>query len=64
MYFCTEVWGVSRWAVVTGGGACVATAGSVPDLLRQLLRDCRGPDAPPVRDFFQVFICYQLLSVK
>lgn len=39
---------------MTGAGACVAAAGAAPDLLRQLLRDCRGPDANPVRDFFQV----------
>lgn len=45
---------MSRWAVVTGAGACVVEAGAAPDLLRALLRDCRGPDAHPVKDFFQV----------
>ncbi|KAF9410958.1 hypothetical protein HW555_010090, partial [Spodoptera exigua] len=50
-----EVWSVSRWAVVTGAGACVVEAGAAPDLLRALLRDCRGPDAHPVKDFFQLY---------
>lgn len=50
----TEVWTVSRWAVVTGAGAAILEAGAAPDLLRTLLRDCRGPDAQPVKDFFQV----------
>ncbi|XP_075969524.1 nuclear pore complex protein Nup154 [Anticarsia gemmatalis] len=50
-----EVWSVSRWAVVTGAGACVVEAGAAPDLLRSLLRDCRGPDAHPVKDFFQLY---------
>ncbi|CAH0604650.1 unnamed protein product [Chrysodeixis includens] len=50
-----EVWSVSRWAVVTSAGACVAEAGGAPDLLRALLRDCRGPDAHPVKDFFQLY---------
>ncbi|XP_049867137.1 nuclear pore complex protein Nup154 [Pectinophora gossypiella] len=49
-----EVWSVSRWAVVTGGGAALLAAGAAPDLLRALLRDCRGPDAQPVKDFFQL----------
>lgn len=40
---------------MTGAGACVVEAGAAPDLLRALLRDCRGPDAHPVKDFFQVF---------
>ncbi|CAB3242107.1 unnamed protein product [Arctia plantaginis] len=50
-----EVWSVSRWAVVTGAGACVVEAGAAPDLLRSLLRDCRGPDAHQVKDFFQLY---------
>lgn len=54
----TEIWSVSRWAVVTGAGACVVEAGAAPDLLRALLRDCRGPDAHPVKDFFQVSSYY------
>ncbi|KAL0842019.1 hypothetical protein ABMA28_014235 [Loxostege sticticalis] len=49
-----EVWSVSRWAVVTGAGAAILAAGAAPDLLRTLLRDCRGPDAHPVKDFFQL----------
>ncbi|KAJ0180486.1 hypothetical protein K1T71_003890 [Dendrolimus kikuchii] len=49
-----EVWGVSRWAVVGGGGACVVSCGAAPDLLRTLLRDCHGPDHHPVKDFFQL----------
>ncbi|XP_068630123.1 nuclear pore complex protein Nup154 [Battus philenor] len=49
-----EVWSWSRWAVVTGAGAAVLAAGAAPDLLRSLLRDCRGPDAQPVKDFFQL----------
>ncbi|CAG9783700.1 unnamed protein product [Diatraea saccharalis] len=49
-----EVWSVSRWAVVTGAGAAVLAAGAAPDILRTLLRDCRGPDAHPVKDFFQL----------
>ncbi|XP_048479675.1 nuclear pore complex protein Nup154 [Plutella xylostella] len=49
-----EVWSLSRWAVVTGAGAALLTAGAAPDLLRSLLRDCHGPDAQPVKDFFQL----------
>ncbi|XP_028161974.1 nuclear pore complex protein Nup154 [Ostrinia furnacalis] len=49
-----EVWSVSRWAVVTGAGAAVLAAGAAPDLLRSLLRDCRGPEAHAVKDFFQL----------
>ncbi|KAM3963496.1 nuclear pore complex protein Nup154 [Aphomia sociella] len=49
-----EAWSVSRWAVVTGAGAALLSAGAAPDLLRALLRDCGGPDAAPVRDFFQL----------
>ncbi|XP_045533770.1 nuclear pore complex protein Nup154 [Papilio machaon] len=49
-----EVWSWSRWAVVTGAGAAVLAAGAAPDLLRTLLRDCRGPEAQPVKDFFQL----------
>ncbi|XP_053623527.1 nuclear pore complex protein Nup154 [Plodia interpunctella] len=49
-----EAWRSSRWAVVTGAGAAVLAAGAAPELLRQLLRDCRGPDAAPVKDFFQL----------
>ncbi|KAI5633066.1 hypothetical protein NE865_14194 [Phthorimaea operculella] len=49
-----EVWSTSRWAVVTGAGAALLTAGAAPDILRTLLRDCRGPDAQPVKDFFQL----------
>ncbi|XP_028042298.1 nuclear pore complex protein Nup154 [Bombyx mandarina] len=49
-----EVWCVSRWAVVTGAGACIITAGAAPDILRTLLRDCRGPEAHAVKDFFQL----------
>ncbi|XP_052750627.1 nuclear pore complex protein Nup154 [Galleria mellonella] len=49
-----EAWCVSRWAVVTGAGAALVAAGAAPDLLRALLRDCGGPDAAPVRDFFQM----------
>ncbi|XP_026329328.1 nuclear pore complex protein Nup154 [Hyposmocoma kahamanoa] len=48
------VWSVSRWAVVTGAGAAILEAGAAPDLLRTLLRDCRGPDAQSVKDFFQL----------
>lgn len=55
MFSKKEVWSVSRWAVVTGAGACVVEAGAAPDLLRALLRDCRGPDAHPVKDFFQLY---------
>ncbi|XP_060810852.1 nuclear pore complex protein Nup154 [Amyelois transitella] len=49
-----EAWQVSRWAVVTGAGAALLAAGAAPELLRQLLRDCRGADAAPVSDFFQL----------
>ncbi|XP_073944058.1 nuclear pore complex protein Nup154 [Choristoneura fumiferana] len=49
-----DAWSVSRWAVVTGAGAALVAAGAAPDLLRTLLRDCRGPDAQAVKDFFQL----------
>ncbi|CAK1581968.1 unnamed protein product [Parnassius mnemosyne] len=49
-----EVWSWSRWAVVTGAGAAVLAAGAAPELLRTLLRNCRGPEAQPVKDFFQL----------
>ncbi|XP_063620313.1 nuclear pore complex protein Nup154 [Cydia splendana] len=49
-----DPWSVSRWAVVTGCGAACVAAGAAPDVLRALLRDCRGPDAQPVKDFFQL----------
>ncbi|CAH2259179.1 jg9998 [Pararge aegeria aegeria] len=49
-----EVWASSRWAVVSAWGAALMSAGAAPDLLRALLRDCRGPEAQPVKDMFQL----------
>ncbi|XP_072943957.1 nuclear pore complex protein Nup154 [Epargyreus clarus] len=49
-----EVWAGSRWAVVSAAGAALVGAGAAPDLMRALLRDCRGPEAPPVKDLFQL----------
>ncbi|VVC96001.1 unnamed protein product [Leptidea sinapis] len=49
-----DLWSGSRWAVVSAWGAALIAAGSPPDLLRTLLRDYRGPDAQPVKDFFQL----------
>ncbi|XP_041977071.1 nuclear pore complex protein Nup154 [Aricia agestis] len=49
-----EVWSCGRWAVVSAWGAALLSAGAAPDLLRSLLRDCRGPEAQPVKDMFQL----------
>ncbi|XP_023943990.2 nuclear pore complex protein Nup154 [Bicyclus anynana] len=49
-----EVWSSSRWAVVSAWGAALLSAGAAPDLLRALLRDCRGPEAQPVKEMFQL----------
>lgn len=49
-----EAWSSTRWVVVSGAGAALIEAGSSPDILRSLLRDCHGPEAQPIKDFFQL----------